>query len=188
MQNQEPRTENQAGTENPYSYRNLILWEKGQQLALSIIKLVAKLPIDRTTEIIAGQILRSTFSISANVAEGHGRYSLGAHRNHLTIAKGSACETDNFLDLLRRSDYISAEQEQRLHKDCDEIIRMLVFKILKMERMEQATKRQPMLREAAIEYVADSKLVEQDKDPSVGWEPEDYITGDEHTPVPGSEF
>ena len=185
-QNQEPRTENLAGTGNPYSYRNLILWEKGQQLALAIIRLVAKLPIDRTTEIISGQILRSVFSISANVAEGHGRYSLGAHRNHLTIAKGSACETDNFLDLLRRADYISSEEEQRLHTQCDEIIRMLVSKILRMEQMEQRTKRQPMIREAAIEYGAERGRAEPDDDPVIGWEQSDYITGDGDGPVLGS--
>jgi four helix bundle protein len=137
MENREPRTENR------YSYRNLILWGKGQGLALDVIRLVAALPEDRVTRIISDQILRSAFSISANVAEGHGRYSLGAHRNHLTIAKGSACETDNFLDLLRRAEYISTERESQLHSRCDEIIRMLVSKIVQMEKMEQEARRQP---------------------------------------------
>ncbi|MCH7512132.1 MAG: four helix bundle protein, partial [Chloroflexi bacterium] len=68
---------------------------KAQDLALEIVRLASKLPNDRTAPILARQVVRSASSIAANIAEGHGRYTLGAHRNHLSIAKGSVCETDS---------------------------------------------------------------------------------------------
>ena len=85
--------------------------------------------------------MASSSSVGANVAEGHGRFTLPAHRNHLSIAKGSACETDSWLDLLRRAGYADSEVEQRLHASCDELIRMLTAKILQLERLEQSKKR-----------------------------------------------
>ena len=87
-------------TEEAYICRNLILWQKAQDLALAIVKLAGKLPNDRVAPTLARQVVRSASSVSANIAEGHGRYSLGAHRNHLSIAKGAVCETDSWVDLL----------------------------------------------------------------------------------------
>ena len=136
-----------------YTYRNLILWQKAQELALDIVKLVGPLPEDRIAPIMGRQVLRSASSIGANIAEGHGRYSLAAHRNHLSIAKGSACETDGWLDLLRRADYIDAQREERLHASCSEIIRMLTAKILDLERREAA--RGKRVREEPETYVAE---------------------------------
>jgi hypothetical protein len=57
----------------------------------------------------------------------------------LSIAKGSACEADGWLDLLRRTGYLKHEEEQRLHVQCSEVIRMLTAKILDLERRERAT-------------------------------------------------
>ena len=127
------------GTQNPaYSYRNLLLWQKAQALALEVIRLVARLPRDQTTQVIGRQIVGSAGSIAANIAEGHGRYSLAAHRNHLSIAKGSACETDGWVDLLHRAGFIDAASESSLNDSCDELIRMLTAKIVQLERMEKS--------------------------------------------------
>jgi len=101
-----------------------------------VIKVLATLPRDSAAQIIGRQLVASAASIGANVAEGHGRFSLAAHRNHLSIAKGSACETDGWLDLLRRAGYVDADTEGKLHRDCVEIIRMLTAKIRDLERRE----------------------------------------------------
>jgi len=132
----------EPGTQNPgYSYRNLLLWQKAQDLTLEVVNIVAQLPGDPAAQVIARQIVAASSSVGANVAEGHGRFTLPAHRNHLSIAKGSACETDGWLDLLRRAGYLSSEVEQRLHASCDEFIRMLMAKIRQLERLEQSKKR-----------------------------------------------
>ena len=159
-ENQEPTTKNQG-----YSYRNLVLWDKAQELALNVIRRVAKLPADPAARIMAHQIIRSTTSIGANIAEGHGRYALPAHRNYLSIAKASACETDSWLDLLRRAGYLRADEEKHLHEACGELIRMLTSKMLQMERLEGAMKRTAVVREPKALYSSDDYL---DADPVLG--------------------
>lgn len=116
-----------------YSYRNLIVWEKAQTLALDVIRLVSGLPRNTVSDVLTRQVVRSSASIGANVAEGHGRFTPRAHANHLSIAKGSACETDSWIDLMRRSGEISSEQEQRLHQQCMELVPMLTAKIKELE-------------------------------------------------------
>ena len=101
-----------------YNYRNLDLWRRAQELAVDVIRLSETLPSSPAGLVLARQVVRSAASIGANIAEGHGRYSLAAYRNHLSIAKGSAAETDSWLDLLSRLGYISSETEQRLHSQC----------------------------------------------------------------------
>jgi four helix bundle protein len=137
-----------------YSYRNLALWQKAQQLTLDIVKAVADLPRDKAAPIFAQQVIRSASSIAANIAEGHGRFTLAAHRNHLSIAKGSACETDSWIDLLRRAAYISEATEAHLHAACDELVRMLTAKIIDLERRERAAGK--AVREEPALYSADA--------------------------------
>ena len=158
---EEPRTQNQEPTATaPYSFRNLILWQKAQDLALAAIRVVAALPRDSAAQVIARQLVASAGSIGANVAEGHGRFSLAAHRYHLSIAKGSACETDGWLDLLRRAGFIDADTEGRLHANCSEIIRMLTAKIRDLERRESGRGGAPV-REAPSSYKATDYLVDE---------------------------
>jgi four helix bundle protein len=149
-ENQEPRTQNRG-----YSFRNLILWNKAQELTLAIVREIAKMPEDRFVAIVSDQILRSASSMGANIAEGHGRYSPAAHANYLSIAKASACETDNFLDLLRRGGYLPAEVEAKLHADCEEVIRMLTAKILDLGRIAKPSKGPRAGEERAIYYTAE---------------------------------
>jgi four helix bundle protein len=141
-------------TDETYNYRKLVLWQKAQELALEVVNLVGKLPSDRVAPVLGRQVLRSASSIGANVAEGHGRFSFAAHRNHLSIAKGSACETDGWLDLLRRSGYLEDVDEERLHSACQEIIRMLTAKILDLQRREAASGKR--VREQPEPYIADA--------------------------------
>ncbi len=152
-QNLEPRTSRAgSGAEGGYSYRNLIVWQKAQTLTLAIVQLVAGLPDDKVSRIITDQIVRSSSSIGANIAEGHGRFSLAAHANYLSIAKASACETDNWLDLLRRSGRISDEVEAQLHAACTELIRMLTSKILDLRRQNRSANKSPRIAEEAAIY------------------------------------
>jgi four helix bundle protein len=122
------RVESSVAMVKGYTHRNLILWNRAQQLALDVITIARRMPNTWSNAVIARQIIASATSIGANIAEGHGRYTPGTHRNHLAIAKGSTAETDRWLDLLRRSGYLSEEDEARLHSECQEIAAMLTSK------------------------------------------------------------
>jgi four helix bundle protein len=124
-----------------YHYRNLILWQRAQELAYEILLLTKRLPQNWANGVIARQISASATSIGANIAEGHGRYSVGAHRNHLLIARGSAAETDSWLDLLHRDGVITDEEELRLHNRCDQLVAMLTTKVRTLDSGDQQSGR-----------------------------------------------
>ncbi|MEK7580912.1 MAG: four helix bundle protein [Patescibacteria group bacterium] len=50
--------------------------------------------------IIADQLLRSSFSVGANIAEGFGKYKGKEYPRFIQIALGSARETEYWLELL----------------------------------------------------------------------------------------
>ncbi|MBK9709915.1 MAG: four helix bundle protein [Kouleothrix sp.] len=135
-----------------YNYRNLILWQRAQVLALRVIRVVQQLPNQWGNAVVARQIIASATSVSANIAEGHARFTPGAHRQHLSIAKGSAAETDSWLDLLHRLGHLSDEEEGGMHEECLWIMESLKSKILDLERYEQ--QKRGSLKESRDDYIA----------------------------------
>ena len=127
--------ENQGTLEPKCSYRNLGLWQQAQHFAQAIVELVDQLPTGRSTDAIARQLVRAATSIAANIAEGHGRFGLPSYRNHLSIAKGSACEADSWLDLLRRLGLLSPHREAELHSRCSSLIAALTRRMRELENV-----------------------------------------------------
>ncbi len=118
-------------------------------MTANVILMTRQLPRDATGLAIRRQIIRSVGSVGANIAEGHGRYTLGAYKNHLSIAKGSACETDSWIDLLRRIGFISSEVGHELHGKLVSLIAVLTSKIRYLEsRIAQS----PRMGEEPVEY------------------------------------
>ena len=136
---------------NRYSFKNLELWKSAQDLAVEILTLADSLPTYRSADIIARQIIRSSTSIAANIAEGHGRFSFAAYRNHLSIAKGSAAETQGWIDLLVRRGHVAAEVGKQLDQKCSTLIAALTRRITALEAQE----RKPRLREERAFYDVD---------------------------------
>lgn len=56
------------------SYRDLIVWQKAKELAVSIYKTTASYPKNEIYG-LTSQMRRSAVSIAANIAEGYGRHS-----------------------------------------------------------------------------------------------------------------
>ena len=147
----EPR--NLRTSEPAYSYRKLILWQKAQDLAHEVVALLEQLPANRTSDTLFRQVLRAATSVPANIAEGHGRFSPAAYRNHLSIAKGSACELDSWLDLLRRRSIITAEQEADLHGRCSRMIAALTGRMRDLEKITPKS-----IREDSSPYLVADEL------------------------------
>ena len=134
MQSQEsPQTERRtqsadrdvAASSSVRGFWNLAVWQKPQDMAVSVVHLVSRLPRNRASDAIGIQLIRAAGSVSANVAEGYGRYSEAAYRNHLSIARGSLFETESWIDLLRRSGSLADESATSLVADCEEVARLL---------------------------------------------------------------
>ena len=123
-------------------FTRLVLWQKSQQLAAEIVATVAVLPRNRAADIIGSQVMRSAGSIPANIAEGYGRFSQPAYRNHLSIARGSAFETQSWLDLLHRSGFIDDASKARLTEACREVGRLLTLRMKSLSNGQQTYARE----------------------------------------------
>lgn len=100
----------------------LKVWQKAHSLSLDIYKLAKLLPLEEKYR-LADQIIRSARSISANIAEGFGRYYYQDNAAFCRKARGSLEETRNHLmnvidnELLKNCDdakkYLSEYEEVR---------------------------------------------------------------------------
>jgi len=133
----------EPATEAAYSFKNLGLWQKAQDMSVAVAKLVDGMPRRRSADAIAMQLMRSASSIAANVAEGHGRFSFAAYKNHLSIAKGSATETQSWIDLAARLSYLSAEAAAELDRNISVLIAALTSRIRSLELQAQRAAHQP---------------------------------------------
>ncbi len=109
-----------------YDHHNLIYYQKAKQLTKDVVLLFNKLPQTRTNEILYKQILRSVSSIGANIAEGYGRNNKKEYRQYLGIARGSALETEYWLEIIQEISGINTQTLIELNK---EIIRLLTTTI-----------------------------------------------------------
>jgi four helix bundle protein len=106
---------------NSSDFRQQLLWREAQEFAADLTLLVKNMHRDQASNIVGHRLLRAGGSIATNIAGGHGRFSMGAYRNHLSIARGSAFESKSWLDLLVRTEYLTTSDGERLIERCPEI-------------------------------------------------------------------
>jgi four helix bundle protein len=131
-------------------FAKLVLWQKSQSLALQVVRLVSSLPRNRAAETIGNQLLRAAGSVPANVAEGYGRYSQAAYRNHLSIARGSLFETESWVDLLYQAGFVTEAARTTLTDSCHEVGRMLTARMRSLGEAKQT-----YAREESVSYDID---------------------------------
>ena len=82
------------------SFRDLIVWQRAMQLAVSIYRLTRDFPREEIYG-LTSQARRSVVSISSNISEGQGRLTRGGFRQFLGIARGSTFELQTQLEIAR---------------------------------------------------------------------------------------
>jgi len=107
------------------TYKDLIVWQKAHSLAKQVIMLCRHFPHSDEARVIKKQLIRSSTSVPANIAEGHGGHQGKEYQHYLTIARRSANEMDYWVLLAHDLKYISAEDYSQLEENCREIIMML---------------------------------------------------------------
>ncbi len=106
------------------SYRDLLVWQKAVDLAVECYRISRTFPRSEVYG-LASQIQRAAVSISANIAEGHGREHLGDYLRYLSIANGSLMEVETHLLIANRLTYVSSRETGSLLVRTSEIGRML---------------------------------------------------------------
>lgn len=82
----------------PQSYRDLLVWQKGIQLAKLLYPLTSRLPAEERFGLVS-QIRRAAVSVPSNIAEGQARHTSGEFIQFISHAEGSVAELDTQLFL-----------------------------------------------------------------------------------------
>jgi len=112
-----------------------IAYDKSYKLAIRIVNCCKWIRSNKSEFILSKQLLRSGTSIGANMAEANGAISDADFSAKVSIAYKECRETLYWLSLLKDTDYITEESYKSLHKDTDEVARIL-FSILKTTRID----------------------------------------------------
>jgi four helix bundle protein len=96
------------------------VYKDSRQLYVEIVKLTHGIGKEYRFE-IGAQIIRSTLSISLNIAEGSGKNSDKELNHYMNISMGSLYETVAAVDILRHNELISEEQYVNLFQKLNNI-------------------------------------------------------------------
>jgi four helix bundle protein len=98
-------------------FRRLVAWREAKALALAIYRCTKAFPKEELFGMIS-QMRRAACSVMANIAEGSGMPTK-AHRNaYFQRARGSVAEVDNFIELARSLEFITATDSATLIDHC----------------------------------------------------------------------
>ena len=102
-----------------------IIQEKSFAFAIRIVNLYKYLIAEKMEFVLSKQLLRSGTSIGANIEESIGGFSEKDFIHKLSISYKEARESMYWLKLLNATDYITNAEFESLHKDAEEICKIL---------------------------------------------------------------
>jgi four helix bundle protein len=102
-----------------------IIQQKSFAFAIRIVELFKYLQSEKKEFVLSKQILRSGTSIGANIEESIGGASDKDFLHKLTISYKEARETIYWLKLLHATQYLTDKEFESLHKDAEEICKIL---------------------------------------------------------------
>ncbi len=152
---------------NEKGFEGLKVWQKAHALMLDVhkklIPAILQVSKDERFDLVS-QIRRSSKSVPANIAEGHGRFYYGDNVRFCYNARGSLDETVSHLRAAIDLEYCSKSLYENLRAQADETRRMLNGYIdwLKEKKIgEKEPGASLHIREEQAEYMIDT-----DTDPS----------------------
>ena len=99
--------------------------EKSLDFAVRIVNVRKYLTADKNEYIMSKQLLRCGTSIGANIAEAQRGQSTADFASKMCVALKEANESEYWLRLLYRTDYLTQEQYESLFADLSELLKML---------------------------------------------------------------
>ena len=105
-------------------YRDLLVWQDSMDLVVAIYRVTATFPKEERYSLV-DQLRRAAVSVPSNVAEGHGRSRTGDYLRHLSVSVGSLNEVETQVQIARRLEYITEEDQRQLVDSCNAIAKML---------------------------------------------------------------
>ena len=104
---------------------NNIIVDKSFSFAVRIVNLYKYLTQEQREFILSKQLIRSGTSIGANISEAQRGQSKADFVAKMSIALKEANETDYWLKLLFKTDYLNETQYNSMHADINELLGLL---------------------------------------------------------------
>jgi four helix bundle protein len=105
-------------------FESLKVWQKAREYRKEIYKLADKFPKKEQFGLIS-QITRAAISITANIAEGYGRYHWKENIQSCRLARGSLNEVIDHLYTARDCGYITKKEFENFYGKGREVERLL---------------------------------------------------------------
>lgn len=106
------------------TFRNLIAWQKGVPMGLSVYRLTSSSPKDELYG-LASQMRRAGVSVASNIAEGYGRGTKGDYLRFLQTSRASVCELETQAEFARALEYSQPDTVSAFCVDAQEVQRIL---------------------------------------------------------------
>ena len=101
--------------------------------AIRIVNLYKYLVLQKNEHVLSKQLLRSGTSIGANTRESKNAQSRKDFLTKLSIALKEADETEYWLELLYKTEYLDETEYRSIQKDTSELIKILTSIIRKLK-------------------------------------------------------
>ena len=105
--------------------RDCVTLDKSKNFAIRIVRLYQYLCTEKKDFVLSKQLLRSGTSIGANLAEAIYGISDKDFLSKIYISLKECAETNYWLELLFKTDYLTEQQYQSINEDCTELIKLL---------------------------------------------------------------
>ena len=105
-----------------FAFEKLIVYQKAVDFADRICGITSSFP--KGYYFLADQLNRASLSISANIAEGNGRFTKPDRKHFFIIARGSVQECVPLLELASRRGFLNPDIHKTLKNDLEEISKM----------------------------------------------------------------
>lgn len=124
---------------NYKGFTELDCYKQGRELRKSISILVGRFPKEERYELIS-QIKRSSRSITANIAEGYGRYTYSDTRHFFIISRGSVTETMEHLTTAYDENYITEDILKSELDKCETVFKLINGFIAYLDKSKKVQK------------------------------------------------
>ena len=106
-----------------FQFEKLVVYQKAIDFADSICSATENFP--RGYGFLVDRLNRAALSISANIAEGNGRFTKADRKNFFIIARGSVQECVPLFELSRRRNLIEDARHEELKVRLEELAKMI---------------------------------------------------------------
>lgn len=106
-----------------------IMLDKAKDFAVEIVNVCKSIKETKKETVMTNQLLRSGTSIGANIHESKYAHGTADFIAKMQIALKECYESEYWLEILNRTNYVSADEYKKLQNDCGAIRRMLISSI-----------------------------------------------------------